>query len=346
MTADSSASGTMRFNFLTYANRSGSTVFARRLTASAPSLLVIPEFRLPGILLAYGNEAIVEMSAAHLHEVLSLDAQLVESLRFSPEEVKALAHENAGKGIRPLVEDIARRYAVSVGSTATTVLLKGSLAVRYPHLINELFPEARVLSIVRDGRAVANSMLRTPVLWHSSEKMGRGDIYYCARHWQDALAHSKELATDLLYLELRFEGLLADEAGLMKQVCSFLDVPYEAESPEAVSFEVSEREQRIHPLLSEDLVQDREKAWQHELKRWQGIAMETMAAQTLESYGYEPYFSVGASKAGRAAAMARALAVHAVMTPRWALKRLWALRNRRRYVFVAARTALRRSRNR
>lgn len=331
-----------RFNFLTYANRSGSTIFAKRLAHYAPDLLVMPEFRSPGVLLAYGDEALRQMTAAALYEVLAMDTQLTESLKLEPSDVRTLARNNVGAGIRSLLDDIASLYATTVERSRHIVLLKGSLAVRYPEVIRTVFPDARAISIVRDGRAVANSMLRTPVLWHDSDQMGRSDVFYCANHWRQALDDATLLAASVPLLEIRFEDLLDNELALLRDVCSFLGVPFESGGGQRPSFQVSEREQKLHPLLTEDLAPDRELAWQSELKRWQGVALESRVAEKLEAYGYERHFTVGLRPRERLLAVSRAAAIHTLVTPVWAIKRLWALRHRRRYIFVAARTALRR----
>lgn len=332
----------MRFNFLTYANRSGSTVFARRLALRAPSLLVVPEFRLPGMLLAYGDEPVRRMSTTKLHQLLSLDTQLFESLMLAPEDVADVARDNTGAGIRAVLEDIARRYGKSISNPSSVVLLKGSGVLRFPNTVKTLFPEARSIDIVRDGRAVVNSMLRTPVLWHDKERMGRNDVYYCAEQWSHELARTRRLAKELPLHELRFEHLLADEIGALRPVCDFLDVALEADAQNSPTFEVSEREQRIHPLLTKDLAPDREKAWKTELRPWQGMAIEAQVGRTLERYGYELYFSRNASRPARIWSLARSFMVHLVVTPRWAARRLWALRHRPRYLLVVARAAMRR----
>ncbi len=342
MTTQPKADAALRFNFLTYANRSGSTVFARRLAMRAPSLLVIPEFRLPGMLLAYGDASVRRMSTTKLHQLLSLDTQLYESLMLGPQDVWDVAQDNAGAGIRAVLEDIARRYGTSVGNPSTVVLIKGSGALRYPKSIKALFPEARFLDIVRDGRAVVNSMLRTPVLWHDEELMGRNDVYHCAGQWSDFLGHTKRLAAELPFLELRYEHLLTDETELLKRVCSFLDIEFAREPQTSPAFEVSEREQRIHPLLMEELSLDRETAWKNELPRWQGLAIEARIGRSLNRYGYGLHFSNNATRLESLAALARAVAVHVVVTPRWALRRLWALRHRPQYLLVTTRAAVRR----
>jgi hypothetical protein len=342
MTGQPSGDDTIRFNFLGYANRSGSTVFARRLASFAPSLLVVPEFQLPSILLAYGDSTVRHMSTSRLHQTLKLDTQLRESLMLEPEHILELARDNTGAGIRQILEDVSRRYGAAIGNPSTVVLLKNANVPRYPKAVKTLFPEARCLGIVRDGRAVANSLLRTPVLWHDARFMGRQDVYHCASHWTISLLHNDRLAAELPFMEIRYERLLADEADVLREVCSFLDVAPEPETHQPSTYGVSEREQRIHPLMEEDLLADRETAWKTELTPWHGLAIEAQMGRSLQRYGYELFFSKDASRMQRLWARTRALAVHLIVTPIWAVQRLWSLRQRPQYVLMAARAAVRR----
>ena len=326
----------MRFNFLVYAGRSGSTLLASCLAAKG-GLLVMPEFRLVSFLLARGDSSVRRMTRRSLGELMAIDIQLRETLGFGKAQLETLARRNAGEGIRRLIEDIVAAYGQKVGRAPGVVVLKAGDALYHHDRLVEVFPEARFVHIVRDGRGVVNSLLRTPRAFYENEDMGRGDVYHCARSWSRHLQYIEHIAEmrDVQLAEIRYEALLTSEQEVVAHLYRFLDVsPVDMGSS---PFAVGPSERLIHPLLHDEPSIRRARAWQQELKRWHGIASELIAADALERYGYETYFRNGTNLFVRSAAVARAWLVHVVATPRWVARRLWKLRGQPRAILETAR---------
>ena len=99
----------------------------------------------------------------------------------------------------------------------------------------ELFPSARFVSIVRDGRAVACSLSRvhwwpdltvwwyggTPGRWQAE---GRDPWELCARHWVRELAVLEQglaAVPAARRLEIRYEALVAEPLATMRQLAAF-----------------------------------------------------------------------------------------------------------------------------
>jgi hypothetical protein len=105
----------------------------------------------------------------------------------------------------------------------------------YIPALTELFPSARFVSIVRDGRAVACSLSRvhwwpdltvwwyegTPGRWQAE---GRDPWELCARHWVRELAVLEQglaaVPTERR-LEIRYEALVAEPLATMRQLAAF-----------------------------------------------------------------------------------------------------------------------------
>ena len=88
-------------------------------------------------------------------------------------------------------------------------------------LLLKLFPGAKILHIVRDGRDVALSWLRYGI--------GPRNLYTAARMWSDMVRAGRRAGAALgaeRYLEVRYEALLADPAAVMRRVCAFIDEPF------------------------------------------------------------------------------------------------------------------------
>ena len=111
--------------------------------------------------------------------------------------------------------------------------------VRHLPILHALFPRARVIHIVRDGRDVALSTLQ----WATEEK-GPGKftlwreepVAVCALWWRWQVESGRREGARLgseLYREVRYEDLVADPEATLRSLADFLDLPF---APEMVSF--------------------------------------------------------------------------------------------------------------
>ena len=99
-----------------------------------------------------------------------------------------------------------------------------------------LFPEAKFLHIIRDGRDVAVSIVRNfwpigdnPVVEQKFHKVPR-TIRNAARFWRVYLEKGLELACQLppeAYKEIRLEQLIAEPEATLRDICAFIDEPFE-----------------------------------------------------------------------------------------------------------------------
>lgn len=85
-----------------------------------------------------------------------------------------------------------------------------------------IFPDARFLHIVRDGRDVALSIGRT--------SFGPGSVPTAARHWRDHVEAGRRDGPPLgaaRYAEIRYEDLVGRPETTMREVCAFLGEPFD-----------------------------------------------------------------------------------------------------------------------
>lgn len=125
--------------------------------------------------------------------------------------------------------------AIRVGAGARLLLSKRTSNNRRVPALEATFPGARYVHIIRDGRDVADSLLRVEwwsrhrVWWdgRTAEQMERGgedSLIIAARNW---VYEMKELAWGLgtvdpeRVLELRYEELLADPVNHLRRIFSF-----------------------------------------------------------------------------------------------------------------------------
>jgi hypothetical protein len=89
--------------------------------------------------------------------------------------------------------------------------------VRHLPLLADLFPGARFVHVVRDGRDVALSFVR--------HYAGPRNVYTAAEHWLRSVEEGRRAGEALgpaSYLEVRYEDLIAGPEAVLRGVCAFL----------------------------------------------------------------------------------------------------------------------------
>ena len=90
------------------------------------------------------------------------------------------------------------------------------------NLLNQLFPQAKFIHMVRDGRDVAISFARTP-WWHK-------DVNLNLEQWTSEVNKIEEDGSRWVkqrMLIIRYEDFISTPEKVTKEVCDFLDVPFE-----------------------------------------------------------------------------------------------------------------------
>lgn len=97
-------------------------------------------------------------------------------------------------------------------------------------LIGEVYPDAWVVHIVRDGRDVARSLV--------SQRWGPTQVHDAAHLWARSVRAARAAAPALRrYREVRYEDLLADPAGGLASLLAFLDLDASSATVEAALHE-------------------------------------------------------------------------------------------------------------
>ena len=88
-------------------------------------------------------------------------------------------------------------------------------------IIVSLFPKAKYIYIVRDGRDVALSLLE--------KDWGPNNVYACAKYWSHSNRAEQRMDTVFEtgnFLSLKYEDLLINTQAKIEQIYQFLDEPY------------------------------------------------------------------------------------------------------------------------
>ncbi|MCX7018637.1 MAG: sulfotransferase [bacterium] len=151
-------------------------------------------------------------------------------------------------------------------------------------LIIELFPKAKIIHMIRDGRDVAVSLM--------SLSLGPHTAYMSAVRWKQWVRHglaSAELHPDSIF-QLRYEDLTEDPERYLRDVCAFIGEDY---VPEMLEFHRDAKKrvpQGIHAMINVPANKSRHNRWKTELTPTQVRIIEAVAGDLLEQLGYERAF--------------------------------------------------------
>jgi hypothetical protein len=164
--------------------------------------------------------------------------------------------------------------------------------------IRELLPEARFVHIIRDGR---DTSLSLRPLWFAPGK----DIASLAAQWKRFVLSARASATPRDYLEIRYEKLLTDTDSVLREVCSFLDLSFDAamlhyfeRTPKRLQQHVTRQTadgavishaQRLqqHTLTMQPPRRERINRWKSEMTAAEHAEFNTVAGDLLVELGYE-----------------------------------------------------------
>ena len=91
----------------------------------------------------------------------------------------------------------------------------------YMGRISRTLPEARFVHVIRDGRAVALSRMRTLALRPT-------EMSKVANRWQKRVRKARAKGADLdHYLEIRYEALVREPEATLREVCDFIDLAWD-----------------------------------------------------------------------------------------------------------------------
>jgi len=201
--------------FVVGVGRSGTTLLRLMLDAH-PDLAMPPETGfIPGLIAAAKREgatpeSLLEAITSHrkwgdfpISEEELLDRwRSLERLRARP-AVRAFYELYAEKQSKPRWGDKTPGYTM------------------YMRRISRVLPEARFIHVIRDGRAVALSRMRTLALRPT-------EMEKVARRWRKRLGKAREQGAQLdHYLEVRYEELVREPEPNLRRVAEFIDLPWE-----------------------------------------------------------------------------------------------------------------------
>lgn len=201
--------------FVVGAGRSGTTLLRLMLDAH-PSLALPPE--------SHFVVALADRRLRLLHRPELALERVLRHPRFARWEldeatVRAAVTQHQPCDLAALFRVVFETYAASQGKPRWGDKTPGYVG-RLP-LLAALFPDARFVHLIRDGRAVAASV--------ASKPSGPPNAVSAAYWWRGLVGQGRRDGAALgeRYLEVRYEALIADPAAVLTTVCHHVGVAYD-----------------------------------------------------------------------------------------------------------------------
>lgn len=146
----------------------------------------------------------------------------------------------------------------------------------------DLFPKAKIIHIIRDGRDNAQSFNR---------RFGQ-NIYRTVFQWKNLVQKARVdgfAAGSERYFEIKYEDLTNSPDYYMKKICAFLDVPFDSNVLNS-SMPMYEKE---NTGRQKGFIVPNSGKWRERLTDTQIKKLEDIAGETLVSLGYPIMFNAG-----------------------------------------------------
>jgi len=182
-------------------------------------------------------------------------------INITKEDILSLLPEKSYAGV---IYSILENAAIKIGKTRVGSKNPDS----YLDIINELFPRAKVIHIIRDGRDCALSFYR--MHW------GHTNAYMAAKTWKLHVSKNRYLGSSLLmdrYIELKYEDLLSNPISQLNRLANFLHLSVDWKNVEKLVESMT---------IKNNFYKWKKKMTQKDLKIFQAVA-----GDLLQECGYE-----------------------------------------------------------
>lgn len=156
-------------------------------------------------------------------------------------------------------------------------------------LITEIFPDARFIHVVRDGRDVSVSVRAASRSWAPAWRKTFGrSVFHSGRAWKGAIRQGQKLGAELgeRLIEVRYERLKLEPRGTSRRILDFCGIPYDDAILDAI-LEKTDFERNYKVREKGFRRSGRVGDWKMQFSLWDALLFNLTAGDMLIQCGYE-----------------------------------------------------------
>ena len=165
---------------------------------------------------------------------------------------------------------------------------KTPMYMRHLELLEELFPEAQYVHLIRDGRDASLSFLQMPegTFTRTWAHPTTPEQFACL--WRKEVGDARSLGRRVgasRYYEVRYEELVAEPGAAVRAICTFAAIPFEPamlDYTTAVDVSAKPHQQRLLTPPTSGV-----RSWRDDMSAEGVAAFESVAGDLLGELGYE-----------------------------------------------------------
>ena len=267
--------------FIGGCGRSGTTMLGSALGA-ADRAIVTQESQFKLRLLKKIFEAKTPLSAPEMYEAIANDRKFIALWQMKPEVRSQDAATDMMGTARRVIFDVVDQYAAALQRSNWAYWIDHTPEnIRYISELLAFSPDAKFIHLIRDGRAVAASVL--PLDW------GPNDAQHAGRWWIREIAFG--LAAEKRYpdrvLQVRYEDLVTAPERTLRTICGFLGIDFVPAMVSANALSAPGYTRRQHQLVGSTITSSQVSTWRSKLTEQQIAVFEAEAGEMLGMLGYK-----------------------------------------------------------
>lgn len=222
----------------------------------------------------------IDCSAASIYDFVARNPKFQALWQFSP--TPRVSEGRTIETAREVLFDIVEQYAAVVGRAPWRVWVDHTPNnIRHICDLLELCPDAKFIHLVRDGRAIAASVL--PLDW------GPNDVLSAGKWWVDQVGHgcAAELRFPDRVVRVRYEDLVSDPEMTLGRICEFVGLRFSRRMVDANALPIPAYTKNQHLLVGSALDSRRISAWRARLSNREVELFEHHAGDMLKILGYD-----------------------------------------------------------
>lgn len=272
----------MRPIFIVGSGRCGTTMLGSMLGAGA-GIVTVPEFFFKRRIINFCTKY-PQLDIAQINKLFTaIDTDYTFRIWATNSSLNEFLENKKNYNLREILEWYVLQYSIQHYNNHSPLywIDHDPFSLRIIDNLVNIFPDAKFIHLVRDGRAVAASVM--PLDW------GGNTIVYAAHEWKSAINFGMEMEKKhgvKKIFRVKYEDILKAPVINLNAICSFLEIKFEECMLEGNGFIVPDYTKNQHKLVGAKPDSKKLEEWRTKLTKREIEIFESISKEELLTLGY------------------------------------------------------------